>query len=84
MQEVVKKEIIKWLDIGVIYPISGSSWVCHVQCVPKKGGITVVTDERNEFVPMWPVIKWRVCMDYGKLNVWTENDHFPMPFMDHI
>ena len=30
MQEVVKKEIIKWLDTGVIYPISDSIWVCHV------------------------------------------------------
>ena len=38
MQEVVKKEIIKWLDAGVIYPIADSSWVCLVQCVPKKKG----------------------------------------------
>ena len=37
MQEVVKKEIIKWLDAGVIYPIADSSWVYPVQCVPKKG-----------------------------------------------
>ncbi|PIN11689.1 hypothetical protein CDL12_15709 [Handroanthus impetiginosus] len=42
MKEVVKKEIIKWLDAGIIYPISDSSWVSPVQCVPKKGGITVV------------------------------------------
>lgn len=27
MQEVVKKDIIKWLDVGVIYPIADSSWV---------------------------------------------------------
>ena len=44
----------------------------------------MVTDERNELVPMWPVIEWRVCMDYEKLNALTENDHFPMPFMDHM
>ena len=37
MKEVVKKEIIKWLDAGIIYPISDSSWVSPVQCVPKKG-----------------------------------------------
>ena len=36
MKEVVKKEIIKWLDAGIIYPISDSSWVRPVQCVPKK------------------------------------------------
>ena len=46
MQEVVKKEIIKWLDVGVIYPIADSSWVCPVQCVPKKGGMTVVPNEK--------------------------------------
>jgi len=39
MQEVVKKEIIKWLDVGVIYLIVDSSWVCTIQCVPKKGCI---------------------------------------------
>ena len=46
MQEVVKKEIIKWLDAGVIYPIADSSWVCPVQCVPKKGGMNVVPNEK--------------------------------------
>ena len=52
MQEVVKKEIIKWLDAGVIYPIADSSLVCPVQCVPKKGGMTVVPNEKNDLVSM--------------------------------
>ena len=51
MQEVVKKEIIKCLDAGVIYPIVDSSWVCSVQCVPKIGGMTVVLNEKNELFP---------------------------------
>ncbi|KAK8585387.1 hypothetical protein V6N13_076261 [Hibiscus sabdariffa] len=51
MKKVVMKEIIKWLDAGVIYPISGSSWVSPVQCVPKKGGITVVTNDENKLLP---------------------------------
>ena len=55
MQEVVKKEIIKWLDVGVIYPIADSSWVCSVECVPKKGGTTVVPNKKNKLVPMRPV-----------------------------
>ena len=68
MQEVVKKEIIKWLDAGVIYLIADSSRVCPVQCLPKKGGMTVVPNKRNELVPMRPVTGWRVCMDCRKLN----------------
>ncbi|KAK8698067.1 hypothetical protein V6N13_114198 [Hibiscus sabdariffa] len=51
MKKVVMKEIIKWLDAGIIYLISDSSWVSLVQCVPKKGGITVVTNEENELLP---------------------------------
>ena len=30
MKEVVRKEVLKWLDTGVIYPISDSSWVSPV------------------------------------------------------
>ena len=58
--------------------------VCPVQCVPKKEGMTVVPNEKNELVLMRPVTGWRVCMDYRKLNSWTEKDHFLMPFMDHM
>ncbi|GJZ67833.1 reverse transcriptase domain-containing protein, partial [Tanacetum coccineum] len=47
MQEVVKKEIIKLLNTGIIYPIADSPWVSLVHCVPKKGGITVVTNKMN-------------------------------------
>ena len=60
MKEVVKKEILKWLDAGIIYPISDSSWVNPVQCVPKKGGITVVANEKNELIPTRTVTGWRV------------------------
>ena len=41
MQDVVKKEVLKFLDVGVIYPISDSEWVSPTQIVPKKAGITV-------------------------------------------
>ncbi|XP_049364536.1 uncharacterized protein LOC125829342 [Solanum verrucosum] len=84
MQEVVKKEIIKLLDAGVIYPIADSKWVSPVQCVPKKGGITVVPNTKGELVPTRQVTGWRVCMDYRKLNSWTEKYHFLMPFMDQM
>ena len=64
MKEVVKNEIIKWLDTGIIYPISDSSWVSPVQRVPKKGRITVMANEKNELIPTRTVTGWRVCMDY--------------------
>ena len=51
MKEVVRKEVIKWLDAGIVYPISDSKWVSPVQCVPKKGGMTVVRNEKNELIP---------------------------------
>ena len=56
MQEVMKKEIIKWLDARVIYLIADSSWVCHIQCVPKKGGMNKVPNEKNQLVPMRPLL----------------------------
>ncbi|KAM1181525.1 hypothetical protein ACFX19_000121 [Malus domestica] len=51
MMDVVKKEIIKLLDCGVIYPISDSHWVSPVQVIPKKSEVTVVKNEDNELVP---------------------------------
>ncbi|GJX78484.1 reverse transcriptase domain-containing protein [Tanacetum coccineum] len=84
MQEVVKKEIIKVLDTSIIYPIADSSWVSPIHCVPKKGGITVVTNENDELVPTRTVMSWRVCIDYRKLNEATSKDHFPLPFMDQM
>ncbi|GKA06753.1 reverse transcriptase domain-containing protein [Tanacetum coccineum] len=84
MQEVVKKEIMKLLDTGIIYPIADSPWVSPIHCVPKKGGITVVTNENDKLVPTRTITGWRVCIDYRKLNEATAKDHFPLPFMDQM
>ncbi|GKB65238.1 reverse transcriptase domain-containing protein, partial [Tanacetum coccineum] len=84
MQEVVKKEIVKLLDTGIIYLIADSPWVSPIHYVPKKGGITVVTNENDELVPTRTVTGWRVCIDYHKLNETTAKDHFPLLFMDQI
>ena len=51
MKEVVKKEVLKLLDVGVIYPIANSKWVSPTQVVPKKSGVTVVAYEHNELIP---------------------------------
>ncbi|CAN6573190.1 unnamed protein product [Malus baccata var. baccata] len=84
MMEVVKKEIIKLLDCGVIYPISDSHWVSPVQVVPNKSGVTVVKNDENELVPTRIQTGWRVCIDYRKLNATTRKDHFPLPFIDQM
>jgi len=51
MREVVKKEVLKLLHVGIIYPVQDSEWVSPVQVVPKKGGMKVVQNERNELIP---------------------------------
>ncbi|KAL4304342.1 hypothetical protein GQ457_10G010660 [Hibiscus cannabinus] len=84
MKDVVRKEVLKWLDAGIIYPISDSEWVSPVQCVPKKGGITVISNEKNELIPTRTITGWRVCITYRKLNKATRKDHFPLPFIDQM
>ena len=84
MKKVVQKEVLKWLDVGVIYPISDISWVSPIQVVPKKGGTTVVINEKNELLPTKTGTGWRICIDYRKLNKVTKKDHFPLPFIDQM
>nr|GFB92918.1 reverse transcriptase domain-containing protein [Tanacetum cinerariifolium] len=82
--DVIKKEVEKLFDTGLIYLISDSPWVSSIHCVPKKGGMTVIKNDKNELVPTRLVTGWRVCIDYRKLNEATRKDHFPLPFMDQM
>ena len=84
MKEVVRKEVLKLLNAGFIYAISDSPWVSPVHVVPKKGGFTVIRNEKNELIPTRTVTGWRVCIDYRKLNTATRKDHFPLPFIDQM
>nr|GEU29206.1 reverse transcriptase domain-containing protein [Tanacetum cinerariifolium] len=81
---VIKKEVIKLLDAGMIYPISDCPWVTPIHYVPKKGGMTVVANENNELILTRLVTGWRVCIDYRKLNDATRKDDFLLPFMDQM
>nr|GEW62301.1 reverse transcriptase domain-containing protein [Tanacetum cinerariifolium] len=84
IHNVIKNEVLKLLDAGLIYPISDSPWVSLIHCIPKKGGFTVVENEENELISTCLVTGWRVCIDYQKLNEATHKDHFPLPFMDQM
>ena len=84
LKEVVKTEIIKLLDAGVIYPISDSKWVSHVHVVPNKGGITVVKNEKDELIPTRTITGHQMCIDYKKLNTATRKYHFLLPFIDKM
>ncbi|GJV14748.1 reverse transcriptase domain-containing protein [Tanacetum coccineum] len=68
IHDVIKKEVEKLLNAGLIYPISDSPWVSPIYCVPKKRGMTVITNDENELIPTRLVTGWRVCIDYKKLN----------------
>jgi hypothetical protein len=83
-QEVVRVEVIKLLDAGIIYPISDSKWVSPIHVVPKKAGMTVIKNKDNELIPTRLQSGWRVCIDYRKLNFVTMKDHFPLPFIDQM
>ena len=82
--EAVKEEIIKWLNVEIIYPISNSQWVSSVHVVPKKTGVMVTMNEKGEEMQTRLPMRWRVCIEYRKLNCVTKKDHFPLPFIDQI
>ena len=69
---------------GIIYPVLYSEWVSPVQVVPKKGGMTIAKNEKNELIPQRTVTRWRMCIDYQKLNKATKKDHFPLPLIDEM
>ena len=84
MKEVVRNEILKLLEAGIIYPIADSQWVSPVHCVPKKGGITVVPNDKDELIPQRIITGYRMVIDFRKLNKATKKDHYPLPFIDQM
>ena len=84
MKDVVRTEILKLLEASIIYPITASRWVSPVHCVPKKGGITVVPNDKNELITQRVLTGYRMVIDFRKLNEATRKDHYPLPFIDQV
>ena len=84
MKEVVRKEILKLLEAGIIYPVADSQWVSPVHCVPKKGGITIAPNDKDELMPQRIVTGYTVVTDFCKLNKATSKDHYPLTFIDQM
>ncbi|XP_027090163.2 uncharacterized protein [Coffea arabica] len=84
MMEVVKKEILKLLDVGIIFAISDNPWMSPIQAVPKKAGVTVEANQTGELMPVRKPIGWRQCIVYRRLNAVTKKDHFALRFIDQM
>ena len=84
MKEVVRNEILKLLEAGIIYPIADCRWASLVHCVPKKGGITVVPNDKNELIPQRIVTGYRMVIDFRKLNKSIRKYHYPLPFINQM
>ncbi|KAK1697274.1 hypothetical protein QYE76_013971 [Lolium multiflorum] len=67
MKEVVRNEVLRLLEAGIIYPIADSRWVSPVHCVPKKGGMTVVPNDNDELIPQ-RVVVGRFIKDFSKIS----------------
>nr|GEV99641.1 reverse transcriptase domain-containing protein [Tanacetum cinerariifolium] len=61
IDEILEEDFDALLDEVVDCP-----WVSPIHCVPKKGGITIVTNENDELVPIRTVTGWR--MPFGLCN----------------
>nr|GEX34475.1 DNA-directed DNA polymerase [Tanacetum cinerariifolium] len=75
IKEVVKKEVLKWLDAGIIYPTSDSKWVSPTQTVPKKASITVVETKSVEKLTTRQVTGWSVHRLSEEAEASKTNDH---------
>ena len=51
MQKVVRAEVLKLLQAGIIYLIFDRTWVSPTQVVPNKLGVTIVHNEKGEEMP---------------------------------
>ena len=50
----------------------------------RRGGITVVPNDKNELISQRIVTGYRMVTDFRKFNKSTRKDHYPLPFIDQM
>lgn len=76
------KEVLKWIDVGIIYPILDNARVSLVREISRKGSMTIIQNEKNELFRTRTVTRGRICKEYRKLNKVIRKGHFSLPFID--
>jgi hypothetical protein len=84
MKEVIRKEVIRLLDAGIIYQISDNKWVSPAHCIPKDGEITIITNGENSLIPTITITSYSMCIDFSKFNKDTKKNHKPPPLMEQV
>lgn len=84
MNEVVKTELLKLLNAGIVYLIKSSKCISPTQIISKKSGVAIIKNEDGEIVPTRTAMSWRTCIAYRKLNKVIRKDHFPLHFLDQV
>jgi hypothetical protein len=57
----MRAEVIKLLDVGIIYRIFKIKWVSPIYVAPKRDGLTVVKNKDDELVPTRIHSGWSKC-----------------------
>jgi hypothetical protein len=84
MKEVIRKEVIRLLDSGIIYQILDNKWVSHAHCISKYGAITIISNGDNSLIPTRTITGYSMCIDFTKLNKDTKKVHKPLPLMEQV
>lgn len=84
MKEVMKKEIMKWINAGIISPHLWQQKHEFISKCNRNKGITVVANDQNELIPTRTMMYRRICIDYMNLNKATHKGHISLTFIDQI